>query len=113
MTNRYIKLQGSIDSDATGQEIGSISPQNGEQITTTGFYTDQNTNIDYSIEINETTHVDPLGSDLLTGPADIVPFEVRLEPSDELRALADETGSSSRDGVTVVLLAEDTAKAGD
>lgn len=113
MTNRIIKLQSTISSNATGEEIGTISPQNGEEVVTVGFYTDKNSNIDYSIEINETTHVDPVNGDNITDQDDIIPFEVRLGPSDELRALADETGGGQRTGVTVVVLATDTAKQGD
>lgn len=110
MTNRYHKLQADVNSDQTGVELGTISPQQGETITTVGFYTDENSNIDYSLEINETTHVDPIDGDLLPGDTDIIPFEVQLGPSDELRALADETGSGNRTDVTVIVLSVDSAK---
>jgi len=113
MTNRYVKLQSDISSNSTGAEIGTISPQSGSEFVTVGFYTDQNSNIDYSIEINETTHIDPINGDNLTDQDDIVPFEVRLSESDELRALADETGGGNRTDVTVVVLGTDTAKQGD
>jgi hypothetical protein len=112
MVNRVIELKGDPGSDVTGFELGSASPQSGQQFVVEGVYTDGNTNIDYSLDINETTHIDALDGDNAPTASEPIPFEITLTDSDEVTALADETGSGSRTDVAVILLVRDTAKAG-
>jgi len=112
MTNRVLRLQGDPGSDVTNFELGSAQPQSGKRFVTQGVYTDQNSDIDYTVEINETTHIDAVDGDNLPGPADPLPFEVTLTDSDSITALADETGSSSQTDVAVYVLVTDTGKEG-
>lgn len=112
MTNRILKLQADVSSDATNVELGSAQPQSGQRFVTQGIYVDGNSNINYSLDINETTHIDAIGGGNLPGASDPMPFEVTLEDSDELTASADETGSSNQTDVAIFVLVTDTAKAG-
>jgi len=112
MTNRILRLQGDPGSNATNFELGSAQPQSGKQFVTQGFYVDGNSDIDYSIEINETTHIDAVDGDNLPGPADPLPFEVTLTDSDSITALADETAGGTQNGTAVYVLVTDTGKEG-
>jgi hypothetical protein len=93
-------------------ELGSAQPQSGQRFVTAGIYVDGNADINYSVDINETTHVDAIPGDDLPDAADPLPFELTLEDSDEITATADETDSSNQTDVAVYVLVTDTAKAG-
>lgn len=112
MSNRILRLQADVSSDATNAELGSAQPQSGQRFITQGIYVDGNASIDYSVDINETTHIDAIPGDDLPGASDPLPFEVTLEDSDEITATADETGSSNQTDVGVFVLVTDTAKNG-
>jgi hypothetical protein len=110
--NRLVVLNGSVAADANNAVVESFSPASGERIETVGLFTNANTNIDYTILLNETTLIDAVpGEDLPTGDNPLR-YEITLEPGDEVTLQADNNDTGAAQDARIVFMSEDTALPG-
>lgn len=110
--NRIIPLTENVSAGATNEPVETVSPAQNEQITTVGLGTNANTNIDYTLLLNETTLVDAVPGDDLPTLDNPIRFEVKLGPGDELQFQATNNDTANAQQANLHLMVEDTALPG-
>jgi len=107
MVNQIIELSGTPSSGDVENVVDSISPSSGETITTVAYYTDGNSNTDYSLLLEEQTLLDRISGDELPTASEPHQLDVRLSEGDELKFAVTEDGNTSSE-VQLIVLAENT-----
>lgn len=108
MPNAIKKIEDTYTANATDEEVGSISPPSGGRYDTVGIWFDQDANTDYSVSIEETKVMDNVAGANLPGPADPLPFTVRLQQGDHLRLLATDTNATAAEVAMFVLVDQES-----
>jgi hypothetical protein len=107
MVNQVIVLEGTVSAGDAISQVDSVSPASGETITISGYYTDGNTDTEYTVQLEEQTLIDEIPGEDAPTESEPHPLDLRLEQGDDLKFAVTEAGGNGQT-VEVYLLATNT-----
>jgi len=107
MVNQVVVLGGTVNAGDAITQKDSISPASGETITVSGYYTDADTDTEYTLQLEEQTLIDELPGDVAPTETEPHPLDLRLEQGDDLKFAVSEAGGNGQN-VQFILLTQNT-----
>lgn len=95
MVTRILKYEATMTANTTDQELDSKSPRDGQQWDVQELWTDQLTDTDDSLTLNERKLFDNIPSEDLPNPDNGLPVNIVVGQGDDLAVLASETAGNT------------------
>lgn len=95
MVTRILKYELTLTANTTDQELDSKSPRDGQVWEVQELFTDQLTDADDSLTLNERKLFDNIPAEDLPNPDNGLPLNIRVQSGDDLAVLASETAGNT------------------